>query len=63
MTGRRFVFILDRSQSMGGQGLGVLSQAQNELSEAISRLQENHQLLIYNQGMVLKYIMTKIIEN
>lgn len=46
MTGRRFVFILDRSQSMGGQGLGVLSQAQRELTAAISKLQENHEFQI-----------------
>ncbi len=46
MTGRRFVFILDRSQSMGGQGLGVLSRAQNELTAGISNLQENHQFQI-----------------
>ena len=46
MTGRRFVFILDRSQSMGGQGLGVLSQAQKELTAAISKLEENHEFQI-----------------
>ncbi len=42
MTGRRFVFILDRSQSMGSDGLGVLSRAQSELSGAINQLQLNH---------------------
>jgi len=46
MTGRRFVFILDRSQSMGGDGLGVLFQAQKHLTEAISKLQPNHQFQI-----------------
>ena len=46
MSGRRFVFVLDRSQSMGGQGLGVLSQAQKELTAAISKLQPNHQFQI-----------------
>lgn len=46
MTGRRFVFVLDRSQSMGGQGLGVLSRAQTELTAAISQLQNNHQFQI-----------------
>jgi len=46
MNGRRFVFILDRSQSMGGQGLGVLSQATDELTAAISQLQPNHEFQI-----------------
>ena len=46
MSGRRFVFILDRSQSMGGQGLGVLSQAQKELTAAIKKLQPNHEFQV-----------------
>ncbi len=46
MSGRRFVFILDRSQSMGAQGLGVLSQAQKELTAAIQQLQPNHEFQI-----------------
>jgi hypothetical protein len=46
MSGRRFVFILDRSQSMGGDGLGVLFQAQKELTAAVSQLQPNHEFQI-----------------
>jgi len=46
MTGRRFVFIIDRSQSMGSQGLGVLSIAQRELTAAIEQLQPNHEFQI-----------------
>lgn len=46
MNGRRFVFIIDRSQSMGGQGLGVLSRAQSELTNAIQQLQPNHEFQI-----------------
>lgn len=46
MTGRRFVFIIDRSQSMGGQGLGVLSRAQTELTNAIQQLKPNHEFQI-----------------
>ncbi len=46
MTGRRFVFIIDRSQSMGSQGLGVLSQATKELTAAIQQLQPNHEFQI-----------------
>ena len=46
MTGRRFVFIIDRSQSMGGQGLGVISRAQTELTQAIQELKSNHEFQI-----------------
>ena len=46
MTGRRFVFIIDRSQSMGSDGLGVLHRAQEELTNAISQLQPNHEFQI-----------------
>lgn len=46
MSGRRFVFILDRSQSMGGDGLGVLSRATTQLTNAISQLKSNHEFQI-----------------
>ena len=54
LTGRRFVFILDRSQSMGSRGLGVLSQAQTELSSAINQLQANHsfQIVAYHSKTI-----------
>ena len=56
MSGRRFVFILDRSQSMGNSngGLGVLSRASTELSNAVSKLQGNHkfQVVAYHNRTV-----------
>ena len=54
MSGRRFVFIIDRSQSMGSQGLGVLSRAQSELTKAVQQLQPNHafQIVAYHSRTV-----------
>lgn len=46
MSGRKFVFILDRSHSMGGQGLGVLSRAADELTAATNALKPNHEFQI-----------------
>lgn len=50
LTGRKFVFLIDRSQSMGDQGLGVLKQARMELTAAINKLEEHHhfQIVAYN---------------
>ena len=52
LTGRNFVFLIDRSQSMGEQGLGVLQQARAELTQAIAGLQDNHsfQIVVYNNS-------------
>ncbi len=49
--GRSFVFVIDRSQSMGGEGLGALAAAGSELDGALSRLQPEHrfQIIAYNQ--------------
>ena len=44
--GRRFLFVLDRSKSMGDQGLGVLTQAATQLEQALAELDENHQFQI-----------------
>ena len=54
MSGRKFVFIIDRSHSMGGQGLGVLSRAVTELTAATNALQPNHefQIVAYNSKTV-----------
>jgi hypothetical protein len=51
ITGRSFVFVLDRSQSMGDAGLGVLSAAEGELEQALAPLQSNHrfQIIAYNK--------------
>jgi hypothetical protein len=49
--GRSFVFVIDRSKSMGGEGLGVLAAAERELNAALARLQPEHrfQIIAYNQ--------------
>jgi hypothetical protein len=46
LTGRKFVFVIDRSKSMGGQGLNVLAAAADELSRAVNSLKEFHQFQI-----------------
>jgi hypothetical protein len=53
--GRRFVFVIDRSGSMGDSGLGVLFLARKELASAISALTpENHfQVLVYNDKVTM----------
>ena len=46
LKGQRFVFVIDRSKSMGSQGLGVLKRAVKELSSAINQLEDYHQFQI-----------------
>jgi len=46
LTGRSFVFVLDRSKSMGGGGLGVIDAARSELGAAINQLEPHHQFQI-----------------
>lgn len=46
MSGRKFVFVLDRSRSMGAQGLNVLNAATSELTKAINGLETWHQFQI-----------------
>ncbi len=50
LIGRKFVFVMDRSKSMGDQGLGVLKQARTELTAAINSLEKHHhfQIVAYN---------------
>jgi hypothetical protein len=52
MTGRSFLFLLDRSKSMGSGGLGVMQVARRELARAIDQLEDHHkfQVLGYNDG-------------
>lgn len=54
LNGRNFVFVLDRSKSMGASGLGVIQAARNELSAAIDELEPNHrfQIIGYHQRTV-----------
>jgi hypothetical protein len=49
--GRSFVFVIDRSQSMGSDGLGVLSAAAKELAVSLKTLteQQSFQIVAYNQ--------------
>jgi len=49
--GRSFVFLIDRSQSMGGEGLGAIEAAAKELATSVAALQESHrfQVIAYNQ--------------
>lgn len=50
-AGRSFTFVIDRSQSMGDTGLGVLGAAEQELEQALTALQRNHrfQIIAYNK--------------
>lgn len=50
--GRSFVFAIDRSKSMGGDGLNALAAAQRELAKALAKLQPNHrfQVLAYHHS-------------
>ena len=45
-TGYDFVFVIDRSKSMGGQGLNALVAAQQEITQSLSGLTNNHQFNI-----------------
>lgn len=49
--GRSFAFVIDRSKSMGGDGLGVIEAAQVELAQALKGLEPEHkfQIVAYNQ--------------
>ena len=52
--GRSFIFVVDRSQSMGRGGLGVLALANQEFQRALSMLEPVHQfqILAYNHDRV-----------
>jgi hypothetical protein len=52
--GRSFVFVIDRSKSMGGQGLNALVAAQRQLQVALAGLLETHrfQIVAYNDKRV-----------
>jgi hypothetical protein len=49
-SGRSFVFVIDRSKSMGGAGLGAISHAQKELLRELDRLtpEQTFQIVAYN---------------
>ena len=52
--GRSFAFAIDRSQSMGGNGLGAISAAAKELTAQLDRLsaEQTFQVVAYNQSAV-----------
>lgn len=54
LKGRKFVFVLDRSKSMGAGGLDVLSSAQVELFQALAPLspENQFQIVAYHQQTV-----------
>jgi len=49
-VGHSFVFLIDRSQSMGGDGLNALAAAERKLLDAVEGLEANHrfQVIAYN---------------
>jgi hypothetical protein len=53
--GRTFTFLIDRSSSMGEEGLGVLGVAGDQLEAAINTLEPTHkfQVIAYNQRPTL----------
>jgi Ca-activated chloride channel family protein len=53
-TGRSFVFVIDRSASMGGSGLGAIQAAAGELKTHLSQLsdQQTFQVVAYNQSSI-----------
>lgn len=55
VSGRKFVFVIDRSHSMGGEGLGVLDRARQELIDAIGGLEDNHefQIVAYHDSTIV----------
>lgn len=55
VSGRKFVFVIDRSHSMGGEGLGVLNRARTELIAAIDGLKDNHefQIVAYHNSTIV----------
>jgi len=52
--GRSFVFVIDRSQSMGGAGLGAIQAAAAELKTQLAALsdEQTFQVVAYNQSAV-----------
>ncbi|MFV1966101.1 MAG: hypothetical protein ACC628_11795 [Pirellulaceae bacterium] len=53
-AGRTFVFLIDRSKSMGSQGLGALSAAEGQLVRALQSLKPTHkfQIVAYHHHCV-----------
>jgi hypothetical protein len=54
LVGRKFVFVIDRSKSMGTEGLNVIARAKSELRSAVASMNENHlfQVVAYHEHAV-----------
>jgi hypothetical protein len=54
-VGRSFVFVIDRSQSMGGEGLGAINAAAKELAAQLEQLsaEQRFQVVAYNQSVAM----------
>jgi hypothetical protein len=54
MAGHKWVFVIDRSKSMGSGGLGVLEKASTQLGNAVANMGTNHkfQVVAYNHETV-----------
>jgi hypothetical protein len=52
-TGRSFIFLIDRSKSMGGEGLGAIEAAEHELKRGLAALSpsQTFQIIAYNQSL------------
>jgi hypothetical protein len=52
-TGRSFIFLIDRSKSMGGDGLGAIEAAEHELQRGLASLSpsQTFQIIAYNQSL------------
>lgn len=52
-AGRSFVFLIDRSKSMGGEGLGAIEAAERELIKTLVALgpEQKFQIVAYNQQL------------
>ena len=53
-VGHSFVFVIDRSKSMGGDGLNALAAAERELAMALGKLEPHHkfQIIAYHHRRV-----------
>ena len=53
-VGHSFVFVIDRSKSMGGDGLNALAAAERELAAALAQLKPHHkfQIIAYHHKRV-----------
>ena len=55
-TGASFVFVIDRSKSMGSEGLDALAAAQRELALALANLEPQHEFQIIAYHHKLQYM-------